>query len=470
MDKIFEIEEKYAAVKDLQINATRIWPLYRIVLRFLLLNGGSERSLKKQPDHPAGFVHFLRKKYYAFRHFCQLMTGLPDFRKWWRSYDYIIFSNKLEQKQVNGVTIDKLATGLIEQLGEERTLLISYPAGNTPARSGNLKHKNFVDGQLINSLTGILRHSKTHIPEKDRQWTDKIRNEYHLSDDGLAQIEFSFRKIKVLTWFLKKWKPRLVINCCYTYHAEVFAAKRRGIRTIELQHGIISPLHPGYESRLSLDKDFSAEYLLSFGVNSTRNLSNNIVNLAKTLPVGNLYLEEMFHAPPDPAIQTLTGRFEYSVCAPTDSMTEEEVMSFIVELAKKNPRIGYLIVPRLDLSEQIKDSIAGMENIIVLTGLSFQNVVRHCTVHTATVSSCCLEALSLGVPNILINTDGRAKFIYGDLLGDKYTSYVGNTDEYFLSLESLKGYSKEDIRNSNDNNFSAGYRENLSKALKTIQS
>lgn len=469
MDKIFEIEERYGQVKDLQVDAIRIWPLYRMILRFLLLSRKEEQALEPEPASSSGFVAVLRRGYYTFRHFLRILAGLPDLRKWLRSYDYIIFSNDLEQKQVNGITIDKLATGLIEQLGEGKTLLVNYPSGNA-GKPGNLKHKNFVSGQIINSMAGLLRHGKTSMPEKDRRWADTIRNEYHLPDDGLAQVEFSFRKIKVLNWLLKRWKPRVVINCCYTYYAEVYAAKKNGIRTVELQHGIISPLHPGYESRLAIDKNFTAEYLLSFGENSTRELSNNVVNLSKTIPVGNLYLEELFHSPPDPAIQALTDSFQRSVCVPTDSMTEEEVIGFILELAKKDPGIGYLIVPRLDMSGESKEKISAAGNIRILSGQSFQNVVRHCSVQTATVSSCCLESLSLGVPNILINKDGRAKLIYGDLVDDRYTAFISDADEYFLSLEKLKGYSREEVRESNYKNFSNGYRDNLSKALKTIQS
>lgn len=398
-----------------------------------------------------------------------IIKELPDIRKWVRSYDYIIFSNDLEQRQMNGMTIDKLATGLIEQLGEKRTLLINYPAGNVSGKRRNLKHKSFVNGQVINSLAALLQPGRMDLPEKDRLWVDKICSENNLSDNGLDQIGFFFRKARILDLFLKKWKPKLVFNCCYTYQVEVYAAKKRGIRTVELQHGIVSPLHPGYDSRLAIDKSFSAEFLLSFGENSTKNLSNNIVNLSKVIPVGNLYLEETFRSAPDPAIRDLVAQFEQSVCIPTDSMTEEAIMEFILPLAEKNPRIGYFVVPRLDMFERNVKKIDVVGNIRILTGQSFQNVVRHCTVQTGTVSTCCLEALSLGVPNILINTDGRAKEIYGDLMDDKYNFFVSEADDYFLSLEKLKGYSKEEVRNSNYKNFNNNYRENLPAAFKTIQ-
>jgi hypothetical protein len=468
MEKIFEIEDKYGQVKDFRVNDVKIWPVYRIILRFLLFRNRGEQTAEKAPAS-SGITRLLKKVYHRSKHALRILRELPDSHKWLRSYDCIVFSNDLEKREVNNVTIDKLATGLIEQLGEKRTLMVNYPSGNGSKKNRSLKH-TVVDGQVIDTMASLLRPAKASISAKDRQLMDQVLHEYQLSEDGLDQIDYFFRKARVIRSLLKKWKPRLVINCCYTYQAEVFAAKNSGIRTVELQHGIISPLHPGYDSALSIDKDFTAEYLLSFGENSTKNLSNNIVNLSNTIPVGNLYLEELFYSPPDPFIQALVSRWEHSVCVPTDFITEKEILGFIIRLAEKNPRIGYLIVPRQDMFEDSLDKISKIENIKVLGGQSFQNVVRHCTIHTATISTCCLEALSLGVPNILINTDGRPKDFYGSLVDEKYTYFVSGVDEYFLSLEKLKGYSKKEIRDSNYKNFSNGYRENLARALKIIQS
>ncbi|MBS1660117.1 MAG: hypothetical protein JST68_03600, partial [Bacteroidetes bacterium] len=329
MEKIFEIEERFPETKDIKVNGLLIWPVYRIALRFLLLKSSSQASPAHSP-----IKRMLGRLYRQLR--CLLEAANQLFSsKWSGRYDYVIFSNELERKKLGDKTIDKLATGLIEGLEGQRVLLVNYPGAMMKKETSQLSHPYVVDGGLIWRVAYFLMGASLKTSEADRQLIDKIVTTYNLPEDGMNDLAFFFKKVKVLSFLMKRWKPKAVFTCCYTYSAEIYVARQQGIQTVELQHGIISPLHPGYESRFKAGDTFTADSLLSFGENSIKDLSGNVVNLKNTRPVGNFYLEQVFEEPLDPEILAAVDGYESSVCVPTDYFTEEELVSFVVKLARR---------------------------------------------------------------------------------------------------------------------------------------
>ena len=462
-EKLIEIEDQYPSVAQIKINSLNIWTVLRMVLRYNLLVSKNNTGTGK----PSVFKNALKYVRDLAILAISLVSESLHFSKWFSQYDYIIFSNDLERKQVGGVMIDKLAYGLIDILGAQKVLIVNYPI-STEKKFRNVQVPHVVNGGLIILIARLLLRLKLRIPEADRKLIHLIASENKLESNSLHDVGIILKKMKVIDFLIRRWKPKAIFTGCYTYYAECYAGKKEKVTTIELQHGLISSLHPGYQSKLTLDKSFVADYLLTFGENSTSKLNGSIVNLDNVRAVGNFYIEKLSTQPYDQSVIDLIKNFETSVCIPTDMLTEKELIDLIIPVAQHSSAMVFLIVPRLQLMPESEKKIADFKNIKIVANGDFQNVVRHCTVHTASISTCCLEALSLGVPNILFNVGGRPEEIYGELLDRRHTVFVKTLDDYRNALASVRQYSKFEIMSGNQKNFRSHYTANMSTALKEI--
>ncbi|MCC6287116.1 MAG: hypothetical protein IT249_04465 [Chitinophagaceae bacterium] len=463
MDKIFEIEERYPEANNLQVNGINIWPLYRYILRFLLIRNSTASKIVYNKSNLSALFH---RSYNSLKIFGKIVIEIPKFKKWFSRYDYIVFSNSLEHKKIGDITIDKLATGIINELGESKVLLINYPGDIQKKQS--LSHKYVLDGSIINQIARLFVAFTIYPDSKRDTFINGIKLNYNLFDTGINDIYFFFRKNKVLSFLLKRWQPKCIFTSCYTYYSEVYTSKKLGIKTVELQHGIISPLHPGYESRLKLNQAFTADSLWTFGKNSIRDVSNNVIERAHISIIGNYYIEKLATLPYNEDIIKRVSQFRKSVCIPTDYITETHILEFIIPVASTLKDIGFFVIPRASLSETLQQKIKSIKNIIIVRDTPFQEFVRHCTFHTATNSTCCLEALSLGVRNILINDDNVAYQFYSQLTDTRFTKFVLTIEEYITAVETNEEVSKEYIIQSNKDNFSSGYKDAIKIALKQI--
>jgi len=460
-DIVFEIEDQFPGAFEVEVNGIKMWPYIRIMLRYLMVD--KKLGNKPQPSPASGWqFSFVRKGKTLWK----LLRLAPPF--WNRKSTVVIFTNEMEKKENHGEYIDKLSELIAEQLGA-KSITINYINPSSEINR-KLRNKNAMSGALIELITSkISRYFKPQISESHYALLREITEKYGLSIEDLnARIRYLLAKIKVLKFIFKWRKPSYVITSCYSYFAEVYAAKSAGALTIELQHGIISPLHPGYESKRELNHEFTAENVFVFGNNSIKGLSGNIVNLKKAFPLGNAYLEQLHSQSLRNDILEITRKYKQSVCLPTDYLTELAIISFILPIAKELPDTVFLVVPRASIATQAKEQIKGQDNIIVLENIPFQDVVRHCDFHTATNSTCCLEALSLGIPNILIDTEGRVAQMYETLVSPAFTRFASSREEYKGALEMLHGVRGEDVRNANRDNFEIGYEDNLQNAFKKL--
>ncbi|MBS1659707.1 MAG: hypothetical protein JST68_01515, partial [Bacteroidetes bacterium] len=128
----------------------------------------------------------------------------------------------------------------------------------------------------------------------------------------------------------------------------------------------------------------------------------------------------------------------------------------------------FLIVPRQDLAAKLQEQIKDLKNIKIIRNRPFQQVVKHCSWHTATLSTCCLEALTLGIPNVLLDIEGKTSAMYRHLVDSRFTHFVDTEEQYFSGVDTFRAYPKSEIRASNQQNFIPDYREHLRKALDEI--
>lgn len=455
MDRIFEFEKTNPEVANLKVSGSSVWTVFRFRLKFLLL----QKRLSNAPQGLRFKLSTIVKGVFDFAG--NIVQFIGSFAVIFRKYQYIVVTNNLEVRELDGRRVDKLAHHLINLVGEENTLVLCYGAAG---RSEMHSYKNTVSASFIDMLSRF-RWVQMDIGKEDQQILNKLQYTFGYNEVVLNDVKHVLKKARVLQWLLNVWKPRIFFSCCYSNYAEIFAANQAAVDTVELQHGIIGPLHAGYEAAIPLDKQFTSKTLWTFGQNSTRGLSGNLVNLSSVWPIGNFFLQAIAEKPLGKLAEGVADKI--AVCVPVDAYTEEHILEFLVKVASKLPQVIFYVNPRVQLSSKAQSIIEGSQGFKVITGMPFQLLVRHCDIHTATDSTCCLEALTLGVQNILINDNGSAFRYYGHLVDPLYTRFADDPDAYIQFMNNYIPSSRDAVIASNKDNYMADnlgrIREGLAK-------
>jgi hypothetical protein len=162
------------------------------------------------------------------------------------------------------------------------------------------------------------------------------------------------------------------------------------------------------------------------------------------------------------------SKYKYNIAVPTDYIVENELVCFIIPIAKENTDICFHLIPRENLQEGTAEKISDISNIVVITDMSFQEAVRYCDVNTSSDSTCCLEALNLGKPNILYNIDNKAFKMFNDKVDSNFTYFTSDPSEYIGLLTKVLNFDQDTIIKSQDNVFLSNYRQNVVSAVNDV--
>jgi hypothetical protein len=449
-----EIESRYD-INSIKVMGESFWPYIRLLI-FSELYSGIIQVHKKDYTTP---VRKLRNATRGLFH-------------WWKKWDYVFFSNDLERKVVDGRIIDKLTEYANELVGYEKALYVEQVEKNhlNQTHYGRKKVASFDFILIVTGITKIFNRSFRNIQIDNEELLIRVLSEFDLSVPYRQKLEEFFLKVTVLRFLFKITKPKAVFITDYGMMPVVYAARSiGGINVIEFQHGVIGMAHQYYHPAVALNPKFCPEFLFAFGTYDAQSLAHgNYVTKEKIFPVGNFYLDTVMRLPSRKEITSIQLPFQKSVCVPTDRVTHVYLKDFIIDVAKKLPEVIFIIVPR-NTSYLDKEDKNLPKNVYLEKFYSFQEVVRHCTYNSCTNSTCCLEALTLGVPNILIDEDGLVSSYYGNVLtNQKTTKFARNKEEYIELVRDFEPVSREEITYSNMRNFMPNYQENLQNALKRI--
>lgn len=452
--EILQYIERQYPVEDIKIGGEQFWPFFRMVVY-------SELMKDILQIHKRTFLTPVRKLANSF-------LGLPN---WFRKTDYVFVSNELERKKLNGRYFDKLTEYYIEKLGIENCLYVELvERSHLPARQ--YKPKKVASFDLILLIAGFLKvvaNPVKNIHIEGENILKEIFSELKLSKEYHNRLAIFLCKVNAMRWFLKRIGPKAVFITDYGYMPVAYAAKSLGIKVVEFQHGVIGKVHPFYHPAKKLCGKFCPDMLLALGKHDVDSLSHGkYVNAKNIFAVGNYYLEKIKKLPLNDQLMVLLKNYEKSVCIPTDRITHAYLLSFIREVAVSLPKVVFILVPRNVMEVGHADLPT---NVRVETSLSFQEVVRHCTFNSCTISTCSLEALTLGITNILIDEDGATSAYYGKILTDtRATKFAKTKKEYIELLKSTEPLSKEEVMMSNQENVVPHYEENVKETLTEILS
>jgi len=460
---IKEVENKYN-VSSITVNGVQVWPFLRTAYYFKYNEFYKFSELNRNKSKNI-FAKLKRVK--------NVFYGLENLT---RKYDYLILSDTFEKRLIDNKYIDKIAEYLMFELGKDNVLLIENPANGVHYKRSEISINNIISLDLFQVFCYPRLLSK-RLDINNEQILKEINRTYQLDINYLILISSFFCYAKWFDFFYKIYNPKIIfINCYYSlpHQAAIFSANKIGIKTVELQHGIINNKHPAYNVFVKIDKSFFPNYLFVFGdyVKTFFNENNYFIEKDNVLSIGNLYLDYICneYKPSEMVTKLLNDfRIKYKKIVAISSQwtVEGRLIDFLKKSASLSKDILYIFVPR-DLSKDYSRANFP-ENIIILRNLNIYQIVKEADFHATVNSTCALEAPVLGVPNILININNQAKIYYSDLLTNRnVTRFVDKENEFVNLILNWQTNSKKEINNLHRGFYKENHKENLKQALRIV--
>jgi len=462
IDIIKEIETTYD-VESIEVNGIQIWPFLRsIYFGFIDKTNLNVEYYKK-----------ITKNEKLFR-FKNVFYGLGAIS---RKYDYVIFSDTMERRLCNGKYINKIFETLIEELGHDNILLIENAAYGTHYPKSVISTKNIISLELFRFFWYLNPLKLNLIKIKNKNILDQINEKYSINIEyNKLIIKFIFFK-KLFGIFFSIYKPKIMLISSYydiIYQAAIYSANKKGVKTIEFQHGIINEEHYAYNIFGDFNRMFFPKYLFVFG-KSTKKVfgkNNKFIDKNNVFPVGYMYLDYIDYSyRPNEDIITLFENFKekYTKIVSISSQIglEDDIINFLKKASEYDKRILYIFIPR----NQNKDysCYAFPSNIITLNKLNVYETIKYSDFHVTVNSSCAIEAPALGVPNILINIKNESKRYYSKILTNpEVTRFVDTPEEFVNLIQNWAPKSKEEIKQLHEGFYTKNHKESLKKALDKI--
>ncbi len=466
IDFIKEIETKYN-VSSISVNDIQVWPFlrisynyqYNISYRFNVLTNNSNKikttfsKLKRVRNIFYGFWNLFKK------------------------YDYTVFSDTFEKRFVNDKYIDKIAESLIYELGEKRVLLIENPINGLHFNRSEISIKNIISLDIF-----YIFCNKYFLRKKvcinNEAILEEINKKYGLNINyHRIIVQFIFYNY-LFKLFYKIYKPKAIfINCYYSliHQAAIYAAKNMGIKTIELQHGIISDNHHAYNVFTDLDKSFFPDYLLTFGdyVKNIFDERNYFIKRENVLSIGSMYIDYINNEYKSSkesirVFNNIRRKYKKIIAISSQWTIENKLIRFLKKSALLSKDILYIFVPR-DINKNYSN-VNFPENIIMLKNLDVYQIIKETNFHATVNSTCALEAPAIGVPNILININNLAKISYSNLLTNRdITRFVDTEEEFVDTILTWHTKTKKEIMSLHSDFYKQNHKKSLRYALTIIR-
>ena len=414
-------------------NGVRIWP---IVKCYLVSTDESINTVKKAD---AATVKTLLKNLFPD------LFSLFGIRK----SKYWVFTNSERRYYINESSFDRVTSGLLNYFGDYLLFENPLPKGRT--QSSKLQKGEHYIGMSWIYLIQFLILKISRKPKIEqlgvleaylKKDLDKIKKVYHRICAGE----------RFYYYFIKLFKPKIIFVVCYYSNFELIkAAKRNNVPVVELQHGLVSKEHRAYNYSLKVDPILLPDYFLSYGEFSSRIIEEgNIVAPKNILLYGYSFLEAVNRKLSiSNDLVVLKGQFKKLICITGQlPITDTPLLELLYQVCDNLPETCFIFKPRYTDSNL---EFRAKPNFKVLWQLSTYELLKYCDAHATVYSTCALESLALGTPNISINIKGfYTKYLKSLLHDNPYNFVVNSKEELVKAIRELDSqvFNKEKLKKS----------------------
>ena len=225
---LLDIENKYN-VESIQVNGLNVWQFLRIRYYFQLkLRYESNMATK-------------RRKYILNKQIKKLLlliySGIYKNNIRSRSFQYILFTDILEDREIDGYISDKIAYNIINSLHGRLVVCKNY-RNQFPCRANRYYYKNYFQAGYFEYKIALKKRLKHYKEESiiNISILDKINKEYSIFIDYRKHIKnFFLYTEELINYYIKTGIKCIFINCYYTvlHMSAIFAAKQLKIPIVE---------------------------------------------------------------------------------------------------------------------------------------------------------------------------------------------------------------------------------------------
>ena len=450
IDKFIEIETKYN-VEDIEYRGEKVWTFLR---------ANYYRELEKCITKD--YAQF-KKNNILVKSLILLRESFYGFRNWFRSYDYIFFSDTDGRSKINNKFFDINFEKIIEKIGYDKSLYIELP---------NPKHYPIKDifTKYIVSIIGLKFiiyicskiHFYTFFNKSNISILDDINQNENINLNYLRYINSMIISISIYKFLFRIYKPKVIfLDCYYGKESIIKSAKDLGIKVVEVQHGAIGKSHFAYNVNSYLDNSYIPDILLTFGKYDKKLIESNIYNPFKEIKsIGRYSLEKLKDEPIPTKLLKIKDNYNTLISISTQYPVEKELAKFIKIVSKDNNKVGFLLSLR-HYDKSFYDNFKMPNNVYLFKGeYSCYNILKVSDIHLSCYSTCALEATFFEKKVILLDINGLAsQYMYEYQSNNLHI--ISNQDEFQQILS--KDYEKEKL-----NIYDTNYEQNIEDVLKYL--
>ncbi|WP_417444261.1 hypothetical protein [Joostella sp.] len=445
-----KIEREYP-VESITYKGEKIWSLFRLQVNESLRNkeGVTLRTFRFSWRL---FFKSLNSLFYGLNH----LFLLSNYKVW-------AFSSSDRRKIMNSKYVDRVLGGIVDQYSDTLIFENPYPL-NRHFSKKETDSKKIISQAILWGATKFLSlflNNKLKIENEDLLIA--ILKKYQVQIDYKKILINYIAQYKLFSVILGITQPKVVF---FVYSASsmgyIKALKRKKIPVVELQHGVINKAHYAYNVHKDLGKELFPDYLFCYGDYELEVFGshNFFISRDMVFPIGYYYLDEVsktsnYESYRGLLRKTYTTIVTYSFQEPFESY----IFDFLIQVAKLNPLVCYLLVPRDTHRNYSSYNIP--DNIIVQKKMNIYECIIISDFHSTINSTCAIESLCLGVPNILFNYRDWAITYYKDMLQEDNSKFV-KTPQGFIDVINNNDFpSKREIINNSKKYIYGDYKNRL---------
>ena len=371
-----------------------------------------------------------------------------------KKFKYLLFTDSNEEIMHDNQKIDKTSQNIIELVGDDLMVVVN-PNGKTHNKSIEcadyyMSSSFFHYKRWRNGLTSTQNIDGLKDLEKILN-----NNNINLDVDYFNRLFFTYVNI-FSDWLIKTEPKSVFINCYYSlfHQALIYACKKQKIKTIEIQHGLISNSHSQYSPKKFIGKHTMPDYLLCYN-DYVKTLTNkNYMDPQNIIPIGHYYIEKKLNEKFNPA-QLHTSPYSRVVAVSAQNDLEQELIEEIEAIALMKLDTLFIIKTRDN-----KSITSPAKNIKINTTEDMYSLIKCADLHISCYSTVALEASMMGTPTILINIKNMSKLYYGAIIKEFENITICDSSNEVLNL--MDNWAPSNINNKP---YALNNRQNIKQFL-----
>ncbi|MFK7886946.1 MAG: hypothetical protein AB8G16_08780 [Gammaproteobacteria bacterium] len=443
-----EIEATFD-VAIIRCGNTSVWPIIRREVHYAI-------TQKAHTAVPAGGKHQRLKR---------AARALWNIHRWAGRASVLVFSDSRHAKTIDGVQVDYLLYPLFDLLSQETLRYVEKPVPQHTA-TANSANPNAVSMSTLDVAAVVLAKLAGQPQISGQNILDEINKKYGIRVNAAKLIATYLGYRKVMAFVLRRSRPKAVFLSQYytlAHMALISAAREAAVPTIELQHGMISADHTAYNLYYDADNpDCYPDQLWMFGDGSRDSLkATGVVSTDRLRVTGNAYIDYLRrqHRAHDAPVNN-----PLRVAVTLQWPIEDAMLASIFAAAGLCPGVRFVLIPRQpELTKYAQLTLPA--NVEIEFERSFYEAITDVDVHCTVYSTCALESLALGTPNVVLDLEGLARTHLGSLLSAPASVFANDTEELAQILNRYERPAEAEISTAAERLFATGVRENLRAAI-----